>query len=372
MSLHQRERPRAASPGFGRPLRIGVVAPPWYEIPPAAYGGIEWLCAWLVDGLVARGHQVTLVGVGRGRTRARFLRTLDHPQAARLGGSLPEALHTALAARLLDGLDLDVVHDHSLIGPLMAGSRPAPTLVTVHGDLLGELGAYYRALGDQVGLVAISHAQRRTAPGLPWVGTVPNGIPVDEYPYREAKANFALFLGRMSPVKGAHLAIDAARAAGIPLVVAAKCSEPQERAYFEREVRPRLGHGVSWLGEVGGARKKDLLARARCLLFPVRWEEPFGLVMVEALACGTPVVALRGGAVSEVVEHGRSGLVGGSPEELPELLKQVTGISPAACRERARRFDVAAMVAGYEGLYAAAALGALSPQAATERVRAVR
>jgi glycosyltransferase involved in cell wall biosynthesis len=318
---------------------------------------VESLCAWLVDGLVARGHLVTLVGAGKGRTRGRFLRALERPASARLGESLPEALHAALAATLLMGLDLDVVHDFSLTGPLVAAARGVPTLVTVHGDLRGELGDYYRAIGDRVGLVAVSWAQRRSAPDLPWVGMIPDGLPVDDYPFRQTKDRFALFLGRMSPEKGAHLAVEASRAAGLRLVVAGRCSLPHERAYFDRWVRPRLSRDVAWLGEVDTARKKDLLSRASCLLFPVRGPEPGGLVMVEALACGTPVVALGAGAVGEVVEHGRSGLIAERPEELDGLLGAVAEIDPLACRERARSFDVAVMVRRYEALYAAAAMG---------------
>jgi len=357
--LARPERPARARPQ--RLLRIGVVAPPWYEIPPPAYGGIELMCAWLVDGLVARGHAVTLVGAGRGRTRGRFLRTFQRPPTQRIGQSLPEALHAATAATLLLDLDLDVVHDFSLTGPLLAAGRDVPTLVTVHGDLRGDLGAYYRALGDRVGLVAVSWAQRRSAPDLPWARVIHNGLPVDGYPYRDTKDHFALFLGRMSPVKGAHLAIEAARDAGLRLVMAGKCNEPHERAYFDRWVRPRLSRDVAWLGEVDTARKKDLLSRASCLLFPIRWAEPFGLVMVEALACGTPVVALGAGAVPEVIEHGRSGLIGQRPEDLAELLSQVGDLDPAACRERAQSFDVAAMVRRYEALYAAAARDSPAP-----------
>jgi glycosyltransferase involved in cell wall biosynthesis len=161
-----------------------------------------------------------------------------------------------------------------------------------------------------------------------------HGLPVDDYPYRETKDPFALFLGRMSPVKGAHLAIEAARAAGLRLAMAGRCSLPDERAYFDRFVRPRRRRDVAWLGEVDTARKKDLLSRASCLLFPIRWAEPSGLVMVEALACGTPVVALEAGVVPEVIEDGRSGLIGKRPEDLADLLSLVGHIAPAACRER--------------------------------------
>jgi glycosyltransferase involved in cell wall biosynthesis len=334
-----------------RRLRVGVVAPPWFEIPPGGYGGIEWVCHWLVEGLVDHGHDVTLVAAGRAATRGRFRATFERAPSARLGKVLPELLHAAAAGRLLAGLDLDVIHDHSAAGPLLAASRTAATVVTAHGPVDGELGAYYRAIGSRCALVAISDAQRQAAPDLPWSALVYNGLPVREYPFRAAKEDFVLFLGRMSPVKGAHLAIDAARAAGLRLVMAAKCNEPAERAYFEREIRPRLGPDVEWLGEAGTACKKELLARARCLVFPILWQEPFGIVPVEALACGTPVVALRGGAVGEVVVDGQTGFVGERPEDLPGLLGKAGGIDPRACRERARRFDVSVMVSGCEALY---------------------
>jgi glycosyltransferase involved in cell wall biosynthesis len=329
-----------------------VVAPPWYEVPPAGYGGIEWICHWLVEGLVIRGHQVTLVAAGTKHPGVRFLSTFQRPPSERLGQALPELLHAALADRLLAGLDLDVVHDHSAAGPLTALGRRIPTVVTAHQTTEGESGRYYRAIADRVALVAISQAQRRRLPELGWAGVVHNGIPVAQYPYQVDKDNFALFLGRMGPDKGAHRAIAAARAAGVPLVLAAKCSEPAELAYFEQEIRPQLGGEVTWVGEADTATKKELLARARCLLFPVRWQEPFGIVLVEALACGTPVVALAGGAVTEILTHGRTGLVTDQPQDLPGLLAQVGRLDPAACRQRAWRFDVAVMVAGYEAIYA--------------------
>ena len=332
-------------------LHIAVVAPPWFEIPPRRYGGIEAMCHGLVEGLAARGHEVTLIAAGRANTRARFIRTLPEPPSERLGESLPEILHATVAGRALQELEVDVIHDNSFAGPLLAYGRGIPTVVTAHGPVEGELGEYYAALPSSIRLVAISEAQRRRAPHLGWCAIVHNGIPVHEYPFSAEKDDFALFLGRMSPEKAPHLAIDACRQAGVDLAVAAKCSEPAERHYFEAEVKPRLGPDVDYLGEVGGAAKKDLLARARCLVFPIQWEEPFGIVMVEAMACGTPVVALRGGSVPEVVADGISGFVCASPEDLPEAIKRSDIIDPADCRSRALRFDVSRMVSGYEQLF---------------------
>jgi len=335
-----------------RSLRIAMIAPPWFDVPPPAYGGIEQMVADLVDGLVQRGHEVTLIGAGRNGTRARFLSTYQEAPGDRLGEPVPEVLHAARAARLLRGLDVDVVHDHCLAGPLTSAGRDVPTLVTVHGPVNGELGEYYAELGDQVGLVAISDAQRGFAPRLNWVGTVHNAIRVDDFPFRTTKDDYVLFLGRMCPDKGLHVAIEVIRRAGMRLVVAAKCREEPEKAYFEEYVKPLLGPDVEYLGEVTGAAKRELLANARCLLFPIQWEEPFGLVMIEALACGTPVVALRRGSVPEIVRHGVTGLVHDHPDELVRALSAVEDIDPHACRlDARRRFDLAVMTTRYEQLY---------------------
>ncbi|MGQ0679019.1 MAG: glycosyltransferase family 4 protein [Actinomycetota bacterium] len=330
-------------------LKIALVAPVWFEVPPSAYGGIEWVCAWLADGLLARGHEVTLIAAGRPGTGARFLQTYAQPPSERLGESMPEAIHAAAAEAHLRTLDLDIVHDHTLCGPLTARGRRAKTLVTAHGPVSGELGSLFRQLGDSVSLIAISNSQRAEAPDLNWSATVYNAIPVDQYPMGRNKEDFVLFLGRMSPDKGAHLAIEAARRAGRRLVLAGKCNEPAEKAYFERDVVPLLGPDVDWIGQADSATKKDLMARAHCFLFPIRWSEPFGLVMVEAMACGTAVVALRGGSVGEIVVHGRTGFIAEGPSELPGLIDRAAEIDPQDCRSHAaQNFDVARMVEGYE------------------------
>jgi glycosyltransferase involved in cell wall biosynthesis len=329
-----------------------MIAPPWFEVPPQGYGGIELMVYWLVNGLCARGHDVTLIAAGRNHTPARFLQTFSEPPSLRLGESPPDVLHAARAARALERLDVDLVHDHSLAGPLLAEARAIPTVVTAHGPVDGEMAEYYRNLSPTVMLVAVSDSQRRIAPDLPWIRTVHNAVRVQEYPFSDAKEDFVLFLGRMGPEKGAHVAIDAARLAGARLIVAGRCQEPVERRYFEEEIVPRLGPGIDWVGQIDVKRKKELLSKARCLIFPIQWEEPFGMVMVEALSCGTPVVALDRGSVPEVVENGVTGVICRDLRELAEGIERAGSIDSAACRASARsRFDVEAMVAGYEDAY---------------------
>ena len=330
-----------------------MIAPPYFAVPPVGYGGIEAVVADLVDALVDRGHWVTLIGAGEHRTKAQqFFATCDSPPADRLGEPLPEIVHAARVAQILDDLPVDVIHDHTLAGPLLAQGRAVPTVVTAHGLVDGELGRYYRAVGRSVGLVAISEAQRAGAPGLEWLATVHNAVRVASFPFHAEKEPFALFLGRFNPDKAPHLAIDAARAAGLPIVLAGKCAEPIERAYFTEQISPRLGADTRIFGVADATAKRDLLARATCLVFPIRWEEPFGLVMIEAMACGTPVVALRRGAVAEVIHDGHTGVVVEDPNDLAAAIGRSRYLDPKACRRHvATRFVPSIMAGGYEAAY---------------------
>jgi glycosyltransferase involved in cell wall biosynthesis len=333
-------------------MHIAIVAPPWFTIPPEAYGGIEEVVGDLTRALIARGHEVTLVGAGADATPANFLRTYREPVSDRIGEPLPEMMHAAAAAKLLEDLDIDVVHDHTLAGPLTATRRPAPTVATMHGPMDGELGDYYRQLGDTVSLVAISDAQRGLAPDLNWVATVPNGVDVASFPFQEDKEEWVLFIGRFSPEKGADLAIEAAQAAGRRILLAGKLNEPAEQEYFDEAIRPRLGGSASYVGEVDAAGKRELYAKAACLLFPVRWPEPFGMVMIEAMACGTPVVALRAGSVPEIAVDGVTGIICAEPAELPAAIGAAAGLRAADCRAHvADHFDVTIMAEGYEKVY---------------------
>ncbi|HET9655790.1 MAG TPA: glycosyltransferase family 4 protein [Kineosporiaceae bacterium] len=336
----------------GSALRIAMLAPPWYDVPPEAYGGIEMVCGELADGLVEEGHKVRLLATGDCRTKAEFVEAGDRPEICWIGRSVPTIAYAAQAERLLRGSDVDLVHDHTEAGPLFAAVRDAPTVVTAHGPMTGPFGAYYRAIADGVHLVAISQAQRDLAPDLPWVGMVHNAVRVDDFPLPGERDDVVVFLGRASRDKGAHLAIDAARAAGLRILLAGKCTEVEEHLYFASEVKPRLGEDAQWLGEADMALKLDLLSRARCLLFPICWEEPFGMVMIEANACGTPVVALRRGSVPEVITDGVNGFVCDDPAELPEAVLAAERLDPYRCREHLYgRFDPPTLVSGYQEVY---------------------
>jgi glycosyltransferase involved in cell wall biosynthesis len=350
-------------------LRIAMVAPPWYELPPRGYGGIESVVADLVDQLTERGHHVTLVGAGHNGTAAeQFIPVFEVPPSERIGTPTPEVIHAAATARLLDELEFDVVHDHSLAGPLLARGRKVPTVVTMHGLVSGEHGEYFRWLGDCVDVVAISDAQRRLNPDLNWVGRVHNAIAVDSFPFRADKDDYLIWLGRFNPDKGPGLAIDAARAAGMRIVLAGKRSEPGEIAFFDAEIAPRLGPGVEYVGEADATLKRELLAGARALAFPLQWDEPFGMVMIEAMACGTPVVTLRHGSVPEVVAHGVTGLIVDDFERFPAALHAAESIDPAACRAHVRaHFNLPVMAAGYERIYRMLVAGERTVQVLTSR-----
>ena len=344
-------------------LRIVLVAPPYFDVPPTGYGGVEAVVADLADALVARGHQVTLLGAGSAGTAARFVPLWDRTLPDRLGQPYPEVMNALKVRRAVaciaaaDGID--IVHDHTFAGPLNAPAYRGlgiTTVVTVHGPIDDDLYPYYRELGDEVGLIAISDRQRELAPDLNWVGRVHNALRVQDWPFRADKQDYALFLGRFAPYKGAHLAVRAAHEAGIPLVLAGKCDEPAEKAYFEQQVRPLLTDRDHFFGPADALSKRKLLAGARCLLFPVLWEEPFGMVMIEAMACGTPVVALRAGAVPEVVIDGVTGLIRDRPAELPAAIERSASLDPAACRRHvAANFGVTQFGSGYEQIYQQAA-----------------
>jgi glycosyltransferase involved in cell wall biosynthesis len=336
-------------------VRVAIVAPPYYELPPRGYGGIEFICHVLAEGLCHRGHDVTLIGVGNTRTRADFVPTFRHEQPEGGGDAIRvEVLHAARAALVIAEREIDVVHDHTRIGSFTGVGRQLPTVVTVHAPVAGPGSCLeeLEAVTNWIRPVALSTAQRNDAPHIPWAATIHNGINPHRYPVHKDKENFVLYLGRISPDKGVHLAVAAARAAGKRLVIAGSWTIPEEAEYFGSMIRPALGRDVEWTGSVGFDDKVDLLGRAACLLFPCQWHEPFGLVLVEAMACGTPVVTLRQGAAAELVMHGTTGVVCESPECLPEAIATAVRMDPLACRAHVEtNFTAEQMVSRYEDVY---------------------
>jgi glycosyltransferase involved in cell wall biosynthesis len=352
--------PPAGRPG-GRPLRIAMVVPPWLSVPPPGYGGLEQVVAGLVDALSGQGHAVTLFGAGgdHGTAAEGFVSTVAEIQYERLGESLPELAHLARVNRLITAADFDVIHDHTTIGPLVAGRRAVPTVATVHGNPVGEYGDVLSDIDAGVDLVAISHAQRRLNTNLPWAGTVHNALDIRGFPRKSVPGRGpVLWLARFSPDKGPDTAIRACRAAGVPLLLAGKCNEPAERRYYEQVVAPMVDEDVTVVLNADRATTLRMLVDARCLIMPIQWDEPFGMVMLEAMATGTPVVALNRGAVPELVRPEVTGLVVERPEELPAALLAVERLDPEDCVAHVEQnFSAERMAHGYADVYRRAALG---------------
>jgi glycosyltransferase involved in cell wall biosynthesis len=339
-------------------LRIAVLAPCWFPVPPTGYGGIEWVVSLLADGLVEAGHEVTLFASGDSHTRAGLAAVHAVAPSEWIGRSFWELRHVLYCYERAD--DFDVINDHS--GPFAATLGEAvdtPVVHTVHGPLDGEPGELYdqvTRVAPHTSFVSLSLNQRKPRPDFNWIANCPNALDLSVYPFRPLKGDYLLFLGRMSPDKGAHRAVAVAMEAGLPLKIAGKMREPKEREYFQQFVEPHLGSGIEWLGEVSHGEKVELLQHARATLFPIEWEEPFGLVMIESMACGTPVIATNQGAVPEVIEHGRSGIVVEDYRIMGAALAEADRLDPVECRRYVEeRFSPMRMVRDYLQAYRAAA-----------------
>jgi glycosyltransferase involved in cell wall biosynthesis len=337
-------------------VRIAILSPVWFPVPPLGYGGIEWVVSLLADGLAEAGHDVTLFASGDSSSRAELASVFPEAPSPDIGKTAPELRHALVCYER--AADFDIVNDHS--GPLAAalgGAVETPVVHTVHGPLVGPDGDLYATLArvaPEVGLISVSMNQRKPQPDLPWVATCHNALDLDAYPVHTDRGEYLLFLGRMSADKGCHRAVEVALEAGVPLKIAGKMREPPEREYFETYVAPHLGTEVEYLGETSHAKKVALLQNARATLFPIEWEEPFGLVMVESMACGTPVIATRWGAAPEVIEHGRSGIVVDDYRGMAGALAQADELEPLECRRSAEeRFSAERMVRDYEAAYEA-------------------
>jgi glycosyltransferase involved in cell wall biosynthesis len=340
--------------------RIAMIVSPWYPVPPSGYGGIELMAYHLARELQLRGHEVSVIGQQGSKGPFETIAIAPESWSSQLGtrDQIPrENLFLYRAYDLVRRRAFDVVHDHSgLTGILMAASSrlQTPVVATLHGDLTEAEGEFLAAVDHRVHLVAISRAQQALVAGVDWRRVVYNAIdPADYTPItkRDEKHNFIFQLARISPTKGQHIAIEVARRIGVPLVLAGKVDK-DACDYFEREIKPHLGNGVTWHENVEGEEKQHLLARARAMLFPIQWEEPFGIAMVEAMVSGTPVIAMARGAAGEIVEPGVTGLLAHDIEGLVDAWSRIDDFDLERCVRRAKeRFGPGQMADGYQSVY---------------------
>jgi glycosyltransferase involved in cell wall biosynthesis len=334
-------------------MRIGLIAPPWVPVPPPAYGGLEAVVDRLARGLVEAGHDVLLAAPANSTCPVPQVPGMDEvdPEAPIMGDTITELDHVAKAYAAMG--EMDVIHDHTIAGPLYR-HRPVgvPVVVTNHGPFEPRPNALFSRMQHDTAIVAISRHQASTAEGVYISRVILHGLDVDEVPVGRGDGGYAAFLGRMCPDKGAREAIEAAQLAGIPLQIAAKMREQAEFDYFEREIEPLLGGDIEYVGEVDEAGKYELLGDAVALLNPIQWSEPFGLVMIESLACGTPVVTTSAGSVPEIIQDGRTGFIRHDAEGLAKGLVQAATLERRTCREVAEAdFSTRRMVADHVDLY---------------------
>ena len=354
-------------------MRIAILSPVWFRVPPDGYGGIERIVSLLADGLVSAGHETTLFASGDSTTTAHLDSVFDEAPHEWIGHTFWE-LHHAINCFERHG-EFDVIHDHTgLLGLTLGSLLPTPFVHTVHGPLTGDPGTMYERitrLARRRCLVSLSMAQRQPLPDLPWLANVPNAIDLDAYPLEPHEGDYLLFLGRMSPDKGAHRAVRFAKAAGIPLKLVGKNAEAGEHQYFDEFVRPHLGPDIEFLGEVDHAEKLELLQKAQATLFPIEWEEPFGLVMIESMACGTPVIASRRGSVPEVVDDGVNGIIIDDWNATEDALERAKRLDAHTMRRSVEeRYSPDRMVAQYVDAYEIARARPGAPRDEPERVTA--
>lgn len=332
-------------------LNIGLLAPPWAAVPPPSYGGTELVVNELARGLTAEGHDVVLYATSDS-TASVVTRSHQPSRWDRLGQGDVELAYVMHGYETLAGCD--VVHDHTVLGPgwALALGHQSRVLTTCHGPLDGEFRSIYGEYGKRIPVVAISHGQAARAPEVPIERVIHHGIDPEDFPIGGGAGGYLLFLGRMTPDKGVHEAISIARAAGRRLLICAKLREESERAYFTREIEPLLSEDVRFIGEAAHNEKLRLLAGAEALLNPIQWPEPFGLVMIEALACATPVISRPVGAAPEIVDDGVTGFLREDHDELVQVVGRISELDRDACRRAVEeRFSTRRMVSDHLALY---------------------
>jgi len=336
-------------------MKIAQIAPLWERVPPFRYGGIELIVALLTDELVRRGHEVTLFASGDSITKARLKSV--HDKALRLDTDIKEPGHyeQMLLGEIYGRADeFDLIHSHVGCSALVPSSLvKTPTLHTLHGIFTPDNEKLFHQFAAQP-YSSITNAQREPRLDLNYVGTVYNGIQLSDYPFQAESDQppYLAFVGRISPEKGPQQAIAIAKAAGLPLRMAGKV-DPVDTLFYRDEIQPLIdGDQIQYLGEVSHAEKVDLLGRAAVTLFPITWREPFGLVMIESMATGTPVIGMGLGSVPEVISQGQTGFICQSLDEMVDCVPAAMNLDRQACRDyAASRFSVARMTDEYEATY---------------------
>jgi len=335
-------------------MRIAQIAPLIESVPPAKYGGTERVVSHLTEQLVARGHEVVLFASGDSQTRAQLVPCCE--RGLRLDGSVRDVhAYTMIQLAMVyeRAHEFDVIHNHvDYFAFPFARLTPTPTVTTMHGRLdLPEVRKVTRVFREHP-LISISDAQRAHLPQANWIATVHNGIAAEQFTFRPQPGRYLAFLGRISLEKRLDRAIEVARAVGMPLRVAAKI-DPADRAYYEHAIKPLMDHAlVEYVGEIDEREKDAFLGNAYAYLFPIDWPEPFGITMIEAMATGTPVIAMDCGSVPEVVVHGETGFICRDLGEMIAAVARVPELSRQACRRHVERhFSAAAMAARYERVY---------------------
>ncbi len=336
-------------------MKIGIIAPPWVPIPPLAYGGTELVIDTLARGLSVAGHEVLLYATGDSTCPVETKYLLEEAEGKNIANSTVEIRHLIKAYEAMNEAGVDIIHDHTMVGPVYGPAvTDIPIVTTNHNTFSVHTEELWRAVTDSdVKIISISHNHASHACAQVRVDKViHHGIDTTRFPDGSGEGGYLAFLGRMVPEKGVHTAIAVAKAAGVPLKIGAKMREAPEREYFESQVKPLLDGDIEYLGELGPKDKLELLSGAKAMINPIRWPEPFGMVMIESLACGTPVIVFPSGAAPEIVTDGLTGFVCKDEADMVKAVARLDEISRRACRfEVEQSFSMQRMTQDHVEMY---------------------
>lgn len=333
-------------------MKIAQIAPLWIPVPPYTYGGTELVVSWITEELVKRGHEVTLFASGDSKTSARLI-PIWPKSLWRAHLHAPHAIFSLMYRKILEMQDeFDIIHDHCefYTAPYSKFLKP-PIVSTIHHPMYEEIIALFKKFPN-INYVAISKNQRKSAPGVNFVKTIYHGLPLEEYPFNPHPKDYLLWLSKITPEKGPAEAIEIAKEAGEKLILSGPIL-PGYGDYFDYRIKPLIdGKQIQFVGVADFQKKIDLFSNAKAFIYPVKRPEPFGLVVIESMACGTPVIAYKRGAMEEIIQNGKTGFLVSNKEEALEALKKIDKIKRIDCRKHiAKKFNLKTMVNKYEALY---------------------